>query len=69
VLDWKHRLDSPQGFLKTATRNSQFDFTLIKLRKFELVHQQTTWMQLPCMPWFLSPILLNKIDLEELEFS
>jgi len=50
-------------------RNSQFDFSLIKLRKYEFPHQQTTWMQLNCVTWLVSPSLLSKFELEELEFS
>jgi len=55
--------------LKNAARNSQFDFALIKLRKFEFPHQQTTWMMLTCVTWLESPSLLSKIKLEDLEFS
>jgi len=64
VLDWQHGLDSPEGLLKNAPRNSQFDFALIKLRKIEFPHQQTTWMQVTCMARLVSPIFLNKFELE-----
>ena len=69
MLDWQHGLDSLEGLLKNAERNSQFDFALIKLRKFEFPHYQTTWMQLTCMTWLVSPYLLIKFELEELEFG
>ena len=69
MLDWQHGLDSPEGLLRNVTRNSQFDFALIKLRKFEFPHQQTTWMMLTCVKWIVSPNLLRKFKLEELEFS
>ena len=55
--------------LKNAAINSQFDFSLIKLRKFEFPHQQTTWMMLNCVAWIVSPNLLSKFELEELEFN
>ena len=55
--------------LKNAARNSQFDFSFIKLKKFKFPHQQTTWMMLTCVTWHMSPILLNKFELEELEFN
>jgi len=55
--------------LKNAARNSQFDLALIKLRKFEFPHQQTTLMMLTYMTWLVSPSLLNKFELEELLFS
>ena len=55
--------------LKNAARKSQFDFALVKLRKFEFPHQQTTWMQLTCVTWLVSPNLLSKFELEGLEFS
>lgn len=55
--------------LKNAARNSQFDFSLIKLIKFEFPHKQTTWMMLICVTRLVSPILLSKFKLEELEFS
>ena len=55
--------------LKNATRNSQFDFSLIKLKKFEFPHQQTTWMMLTCVAWLVSPNLLSKFEVEELDFT
>jgi len=55
--------------LKNAARNSQFDFSLIKLRKFKFPHQETTWMQLSCVIWLVSPSLLSKFELEEVESS
>jgi len=54
--------------LKNAARNSQFDFALIKLRKFKVPHQKIAWMMLTCVTWLVSPSLLNKFELE-LEFS
>ena len=59
----------PQNLLKNAARNSQFDFSLIKLRKLEFPHQRTTWMMLTCVTWLVSPIFLSKLELEEIEFS
>ena len=44
-------------------------FPFIKLRNFEFPHQQTYWMQITCMTWIMSPSLLNKSKLEELEFN
>lgn len=55
--------------LKNATRNSQFDFGLIKLRKFKFTQQQTNWMMLTCVTWHVSPSLLTKFELEESKFS
>ena len=55
--------------MKNATRNFQFDFALIKFRKFKFPHQQTTWMMLTCVTWLVSPNLLCKFELEELEFN
>ena len=66
---WQHGLDSHEGLLKNATINFQFDFALIKLRKIGFPHDQTTWMQLNCMTWLVSPSLLSKFELEEIEFS
>ena len=54
---------------KNAAINYGFDFALIKLRTFEFPHQQTTWMQSTCMTWHVSPSLVNKSMLEELELS
>jgi len=41
-------------------------FALIKLRKIEFPHQQTTWMMFTCVAWLVSLSLLNKLELEEL---
>lgn len=55
--------------LKNGARNSQFDFPLNKLRKFEFPHQQTTWRPLTFVTWLTSHNLLIKFKLDELEFS
>jgi len=63
------RTKMTRKLVKNASRNSQFDFALIKLRKFEFPHQQTTWMMLTCLTWLVSPNLLSKFELEVLYFS
>ena len=59
----------PYKVLISVARKSQFDFALVKLRKFEFPHHQTSWMQLTCVAWLLSLNYLSKFKLEGLEFS
>ncbi len=55
--------------LEIVARKAQFDFALVKLRKIEFPHHQITYMQLTCVTWLVSPNLLYKFKLEELDFS
>jgi len=55
-FSWRGKKDEARasGLLRNVVINSQFDFALVKLRKLELPHQQTTWMLLIVVTWILA---------------